>query len=88
MDKKIAIKRASQLLGGNYASLARTLGLESPTIAGWISGKRPVPLQQAVEIEKRTGMEVRAEYLSPAYADAIYYLRASGRKRTKKTTGA
>lgn len=83
MDKKEAIKQASQRLGGNYASLARALGLEPPTIAGWISGKRPVPLQQAVEIEKRTGMGVRAEYLSPDYADVIYYLRASGRKRKK-----
>ena len=59
-----SIQRASTAVGGQ-ASLARIVGVSAPTVNQWATGKRPVPLDRCVAIEKATGGVVTRRELRP-----------------------
>ncbi len=51
---------------GSQASLARALGVKPPTVNQWINCIRPVPIEQAIEIEHLTDARVTCEQLLPS----------------------
>ena len=72
----IPLSRACGLVGGQ-AELARLLGVSSPVVNQWVKGKRPIPLDRCVDIERMTSGRVTCEQLRPDKADAFLYLRTS-----------
>lgn len=58
------VARAAAELGGQ-AALARALGVSAPTVAQWIAGTRPVPVERRAEIERVTEGKVTRIDLSP-----------------------
>lgn len=59
-----AIRRACAAVGGQ-AGLARRLGVSTPTVNQWVSGKRQVPAKRCPVIEKATEGAVTCEQLRP-----------------------
>jgi len=59
-----AVTLACQHLGSAVA-LADALGISSPTVSEWRSGRRPVPIERCVEIEQVTGGAVTRQQLRP-----------------------
>lgn len=78
-----AILNACHLVGGQ-ASLARSLGLSSPTINQWVMGVRPIPAERCPAIEKITAGAVTCEELRPDVDWA--YLRATQTKANPSIT--
>ena len=70
-----AIVKVCQSLGA--AHLARLVGVTPQAINEWKSGKRPVPLDRCVDIERATGGVVTCEELRPDKADYWAYLRCA-----------
>ena len=58
-----ALKKAIEYTGGTISSLARALEVSRPLVSTWNSGKRPISLKYAIEIEKITHGLVKAEDL-------------------------
>lgn len=63
-EQQAAIKNACAIVGGQ-ASLARILGVATPTVNQWVSGTRQVPAQRCPSIEKATAGKVTCEALRP-----------------------
>ncbi|WP_315710006.1 helix-turn-helix domain-containing protein [Brenneria uluponensis] len=63
-EPSTAILNACHIVGGQ-ASLARSLGLSSPTINQWVMGVRPIPADRCPAIEKITAGAVTCEELRP-----------------------
>lgn len=83
--QQLAIKRACSAVGGQ-AALARLLGVSTPTVNQWVSGKRRVPAERCPAIEKSTSGEVTCEQLRPDVDWA--YLRGASPATQKETTNA
>lgn len=67
MSKEIQtseVEKACNLAGGQ-ASLARMLGVSPPTVNQWASGARPVPIHQAIAIEKAFERKISRRRLRP-----------------------
>lgn len=64
METETALQRAARLVGGQ-STLARRLGVSSPTVNQWFHGDRQVPAERCPLIEKLTGGQVRCEDLRP-----------------------
>ncbi|EDW2054875.1 helix-turn-helix domain-containing protein [Salmonella enterica subsp. enterica] len=62
--ENILFKQACSSIGGQ-ASMARYLGVTSPTINQWVKGKRQIPAARCPSIEKVTNGEVTCEDLRP-----------------------
>ncbi|EEM8545026.1 helix-turn-helix domain-containing protein [Salmonella enterica] len=62
--ENILLKQACSNMGGQ-ASMARYLGVSSPTINQWVKGKRQIPAARCPSIEKVTNGEVTCEDLRP-----------------------
>jgi DNA-binding transcriptional regulator YdaS (Cro superfamily) len=52
-------------LPGRQGELARRLGITPGFVSQWISGVRPIPIQQAIAIERETAGVVTVEELRP-----------------------
>lgn len=50
---------------GTAAALARSLGLSPCVISSWVRGRRKIPLQHCVTLERITNGELRVERLRP-----------------------
>jgi DNA-binding transcriptional regulator YdaS (Cro superfamily) len=59
-----AIERAREIVGGTLA-LATALGVSAPTVSEWVGGKRKVPLERCVAIERLTERQVTRGELRP-----------------------
>ncbi|EJF7775770.1 TPA: helix-turn-helix domain-containing protein [Morganella morganii] len=59
-----AFKQACISIGGQ-SSMAKNLGVSSPTVNQWVKGIRQIPAERCPEIEKVTLGEVRCEDLRP-----------------------
>lgn len=64
MNHPSHIMRACTALAGP-SSMAKLIGVSSPTVSQWLSGKRPVPAKRCVQIERATEGAVRCEDLRP-----------------------
>ena len=60
---------------GRGLTLAKALGVQPPSVSDWITGKKQVPLEQCVPIERFTGKEVTCEEMRPDKAADFAYLR-------------
>ncbi|MBE5252954.1 transcriptional regulator [Kosakonia cowanii] len=63
-EENVALKQACSRVGGQ-ASMARCLGVSSPTINQWVKGIRQIPAERCPEIEKATNGVVTCEELRP-----------------------
>ncbi|KAB8312269.1 helix-turn-helix domain-containing protein [Erwinia endophytica] len=78
LKTNLAIEKACQSVG-SQAALARCLGLSPPTVNQWVSGKRPIPAERCLDIEKATLGAVTCEELRP---DVDWgYLRETARQQ-------
>ena len=59
-----AIEAAIKAIGSQDA-LAEALNVRQPTVSEWARGKRPVPIERCVEIEKATARVVMRWDLRP-----------------------
>lgn len=50
---------------GRQVRLAAHLGIPAPSVAGWLSGRRPVPVVHGAAIEQFTGGAVTRQDLFP-----------------------
>lgn len=60
---------------GAGARLAAQLGVHRIQVSNWATGKRRVPLEHCIPIERATGGAVTCEELRVDYADHFRYLR-------------
>lgn len=58
------IDRAIESCGG-MSALARAIGVTAPAVHEWRAGKRPVPIERCVQIERATNGTVRRWALRP-----------------------
>jgi DNA-binding transcriptional regulator YdaS (Cro superfamily) len=66
-----AIDRAAQIVG-NFAALAKRLGVTPSMVSQWASGHRPVAIERCVAIETATDGLVRRWDLRPNDWGAIW----------------
>ena len=59
-----AISEACSLVGGQ-ANLARQLAITPAAVSQWVMGKRPIPPQHCLAIERATGGKVTRANLRP-----------------------
>jgi DNA-binding transcriptional regulator YdaS (Cro superfamily) len=64
MDEKTHLQCAIDELGG-VAAAAAALGLKAATVYEWLTGRRPLPLARALEIERLTDGKIACEVLRP-----------------------
>ena len=64
MKTNIAVSRAIEIAGG-LNRLARAIGVASPTVHEWKTGKRRVPAERCLQIDKFTNGVVDCEQLRP-----------------------
>jgi len=57
---------------GRLAALARAIGAPIPNMSDWASGKRPVPIERCLAIERATGGLVTRSDLRPHDAHQIW----------------
>lgn len=57
---------------GRQVALAHALGIQPPVVAGWLSGRRPVPIVHCVAIERATAGAVTRRDLRPDDAHLIW----------------
>jgi DNA-binding transcriptional regulator YdaS (Cro superfamily) len=57
---------------GRGLQLATALGVQPPSVSDWITGKRSVPIERCVAIERATGGEVTRRDLRPDDWQAIW----------------
>ncbi len=50
---------------GNAVGLAREIGVPPPNLSEWRNGKRPVPVEHAVSIERITSGSITRQELRP-----------------------
>ena len=50
---------------GSVSALAKSLGVQPPTVHQWCNGERPVPLEKCVAIERATNGAVTRQALRP-----------------------
>ena len=50
---------------GRQVALAKHLKIRPPSVASWLVGKRPIPIEHAAAIERFTGGEVTRKDLFP-----------------------
>jgi DNA-binding transcriptional regulator YdaS (Cro superfamily) len=60
-----AVARAVELSGNNGALLAREVGVTPGMVSQWLHGRRPVPPERCVVIERVTKGEVTRRHLRP-----------------------
>jgi hypothetical protein len=60
---------------GRGLTLARALGVQPPSVSDWITGKKQVPLEQCIPIERFTAKVVTCEEMRPDKAADFAYLR-------------
>lgn len=60
---------------GRGLLLANALGVQPPSVSDWITGKKQVPLEQCVPIERATNGCVTCEEMRPDKAADFAYLR-------------
>ena len=65
MSRLKAIALASDILGSK-AELARAIQVDPATVTKWFKGKREPTPQQASEIERMTGGQIKREWIRPA----------------------
>ena len=53
------------LAHGRQASLARAIGAHAPDVSRWASGRRSIPVEYGVAIERATGGQVTRQELFP-----------------------
>ena len=58
------VVRACQIFGGQ-AAFARVVGVSSPTVNQWVSGKRRVPIERCAQIEIESKGKVTRQDLRP-----------------------
>jgi len=63
---------------GRQVRLAAHLNVKPPVVAGWLSGRRPVPYQHAAAIEQFTSGEVSRRQLFPDQWQRIWPELADG----------
>jgi len=66
MTPSKAVERAAAIIG-SQAALAKTLGVSSPTVNQWATGKRAIPPARAIEIERATGGKIARQFLCPNF---------------------
>ncbi len=71
---------------GRQVALAKHLNIRPPSVASWLVGKRPIPVEHAAAIEQFTGGEVTRQDLFPAEWRRIWPELA--RRRTTPPTEA
>ena len=71
---------------GSVSALAKSLGVQPPTVHQWCKGERPVPIEKCVAIEQATKGAVTRQMLRPDDWEAIWPELAS--KSGKKKTAA
>lgn len=54
-----------QEVRGRNLLLARSLGVKSPTVSDWVSGKKGVPWEKCMPIERATSAAVTRRHLRP-----------------------
>lgn len=64
MEHISPVESAIQIVGG-LTALARLLGVAPPTVHEWKTGKRPVPVERCVAIERATESAVTRQDLRP-----------------------
>ena len=78
-DAKLSpIKQACAIAGGQ-GRLAKLLGITSSTVNQWVTGKRPIPAERCIQIEKVTSRAVVCEDLCPG-SDWSYIRAGKGKK--------
>lgn len=50
---------------GRSLAIAQALGVTPPVVSDWVTGKKGVPLERCVQIERATNGEVRRQELRP-----------------------
>ena len=50
---------------GRSLAIAQALGVTPPVVSDWVTGKKGVPLERCVQIERATNGEVRRQDLRP-----------------------
>lgn len=50
---------------GRSLEIARALGVTPPVVSDWVTGKKGIPLERCVQIERATLGEVRRQDLRP-----------------------
>jgi DNA-binding transcriptional regulator YdaS (Cro superfamily) len=65
MTTKLTPLEKACLIAGSQAALARMLSVTPPVVNEWIRGRRPIPFERCLEIEKATGRQVQCEELRP-----------------------
>lgn len=53
------------LIFGGQAAFARALGVSSPTVNQWVSGKRRVPVERCAQIEIKSKGKITRKDLRP-----------------------
>lgn len=64
-------------ISGSQKSLADAVGVTPATVNQWVSGKRPVPSERCIDIERITAGAVTCEELRPDLAERWAYLRGT-----------
>lgn len=65
MKKENSVFKQACVRIGGQSSMARCLGVSSPTVNQWVKGIRQIPAERCPEIEKVTLGAVRCEDLRP-----------------------
>ena len=65
------IKKAIEALGGISATAA-VLGVKPPTVSEWVRGKRPIPSEKCVAIERALNGRVSRTQLYSGDARALW----------------
>lgn len=60
---------------GRAHRLARSLKITPPVVSDWCTGKKQIPIEQCVPIERFTNQEVTCEELRPDKVADFAYLR-------------
>ena len=67
---KRELERAVDVLGG-VTKVAKLLEIDHSNVSRWLIGKRPLPINHALHIEKLTKGAVKAKDLRPDIADYL-----------------
>lgn len=75
-----AIQKASAAAGGQ-CRLAAAIGVTPAAVNQWITGKRPIPAERCIDIERATAGAVTCEALRPDLAARWSFLRGTAKNR-------
>lgn len=71
-----SVRKACQVVG-SQRRLAELLEVTPATINQWVSGKRPIPMDRCVDIERVTDRKVTCEELRPDLVAHWRYVRGT-----------